>query len=278
MKGWAAFFLGDRTLENFRVAEPCYREALSIDPNHPDSLIGLGAVIAGRLFNFGVYDLSHEQLRKEIGDADALLDRGLAAKPNSAPAHAAKGILLACQQRWREALPHISAAHSLDPSSALFALNLGNTLSSLGRVVEALPYFREAIRRSPRDPSMGLLQLSLGRAHLLLGQWEEALEACLNARAKVPSMFLVHVTLAAALAKMGQIEAARSSVADAIQTEPKLSLSWLKSHTYSTDSAYVRLAEQTLHDGLRIAGLRETVDHQHGNDRSPDAPQSTQQT
>lgn len=256
MRGWAAFFLGDRTLENFRTAEPYYRQALAIDPNHSDALIGLGAVIAGRLFNFGLYELSSEQLRNQIAEANGLLDRGLTAKPNSAAAHAAKGILLACQQRWREALPFISTAHSLDPSSALFALNLGNTLSSLGRPAEAVVRFHEGIRRSPRDPSMGLLQLSLGRAHLLLGDWDAAIEACLNARSKVPTMFLVHVSLAAAYAHLGQMENAQLALADAILVEPKLSLDWFKEHPYSTEPAYLKLAEATLYAGLQLAGLR----------------------
>ena len=257
MRGWAAFFLGDRTMANFNAAEPYYRKALALDPANPDALIGLGAVLAGRLFNFGQYHATEQQLREEISEVRALLDRGLEKRPNSAAGHQAKGITFGLEQRFSEAFSEFEIAHSLDPSSPLFSLNLGNVLACLGKPEKALPVFEEAITRSPRDPSMGMLQSSLGRTYLLLGRWEEAIEANLKARAKIPSYLLVHTALAAAYAQIGDLKSAAASLKDARAIEPKLSFSWLKDHHYSTDPAYLRLAEKTLYDGLRKAGLPE---------------------
>ena len=92
---------------------------------------------------------------------------------------------------------------------------------------------------------------------LLLGRWDESIDACLEARAKIPSIVLVHTALAAAFAQTGGGEAARSSLDDALRIEPRLSFTWLKDHHYSTEPGYLRLAEATLYDGLRKAGLPE---------------------
>jgi tetratricopeptide (TPR) repeat protein len=104
---------------------------------------------------------------------------------------------------------------------------------------------------------MGMLQSSLGRAYLLLGRWDEAVDASLKARAKIPSYLLVHTALAAAYAQRGDMEAAKASLKDALKIAPQLAFTWLKDHHYSTDPAYLRLAEATLYDGLRKAGLPE---------------------
>ena len=63
--------------------------------------------------------------------------------------------------------------------------------------------------------------------------------------------------LAAAFAQKGEMDAARRSINDALALEPKLSFTWLKDHHYSNDPNYLRLAEATLYDGLRKAGLPE---------------------
>jgi adenylate cyclase len=127
----------------------------------------------------------------------------------------------------------------------------------LGEPERALNFFIDAIKRSPRDPAMGILQCSLGRSYVLLGRWDEAIDACLNARAKIPGDLLVHTSLAAALAQKGNMEQARSSLEDALIIVPQLCFTWLDEHHYSNEPAYLKLAEATLCDGLRKAGLPE---------------------
>jgi hypothetical protein len=65
----------------------------------------------------------------------------------------------------------------------------------------------------------------------------------------------VHLALAAAYAESGKRESAKSSLADALDLRPDLTLTWLKAHPFSTEPAYVALANATFYDGLHKAGL-----------------------
>jgi hypothetical protein len=65
----------------------------------------------------------------------------------------------------------------------------------------------------------------------------------------------IHLALAAAYAQRGGWERARSSLADALDLRPDLTLAWLKTHPFSIEPAYVAMANLTLYDGLQIAGL-----------------------
>jgi tetratricopeptide (TPR) repeat protein len=186
-----------------------------------------------------------------------LLDQGLSLRPYSAVGHNAKGVLFASQQQWREALQECEVAHALDPSSALYCNTVGVPITALGNPKKALPYFHEGIKRSPRDPIMGILQSGLGRAHLLLGRWDEALDTNIKARAKTPGFLFIHTALAAAYAHKDNIEAATASLQEALKILPELSFTWYKGHHFSIEPAYLRLAEPTLYAGLRKAGLPE---------------------
>jgi hypothetical protein len=48
----------------------------------------------------------------------------------------------------------------------------------------------------------------------------------------------------------------------AIRVEPKLSSSWLRSHSSSTEPAYLELSEVTLYSGLQMAALHRQADQQ----------------
>jgi hypothetical protein len=47
-------------------------------------------------------------------------------------------------------------------------------------------------------------------------------------------------------------------VCAAIRVEPKLSSSWLRSHSNPTEPTYLKLSEMALYSGLQMTGLHET--------------------
>jgi len=118
-----------------------------------------------------------------------------------------------------------------------------------------MPHISEAMRRSPVDPQLGISNLVLGRAYLLLRQWDQAIAANLKARALQPGFINVHLMLAAAYAEKGNKEAAKASLADALNLRSDLTLGWLRMHPFSREPGYVKLANPTLYEGLRKAGL-----------------------
>jgi TolB-like protein/Tfp pilus assembly protein PilF len=257
-KAQSVFLLGNRMMPALNEAEGLYRKALELEPENGDALIGLGAVLATRMFNFRyVLGLTQEQISETNAAALALLDQGLQFRPNSPIAHSYKGLAYGAGLRWREAMQEYDIAHALDPNFTPIYNNTANARSALGEPMKALPQIAEAVRRSPIDPQLGIWNLTLGRAHLLLGHWDQAIDANLRARALQTGFLNIHLALAAAYAQKGDQAAAKASLADALALRPNLTLAWLETHAFSNEPGYVRLANATLYDGLRKAGLPE---------------------
>jgi len=252
----AAFLLGNRSMAALDEAEGLYRKALELDPENTDALIGVGAVLASRMFNFRyVLGLTQDQISETSASAIAFLDNGLRQRPASALAHSYKGLVYGAGLRWREAMQEDDFALSLDPNLTPAYNNKANAFSALGQPDKALLQIGEAVRRSPLDPQLGIWNLVLGRAYLLLGRWDQAIEANLKARAQQTGFINIHLALAAAYAEQGDRKAAKASLTDALALRPDLTLDWLRAHPFSNEPAYLTLANHTFYDGLRKAGL-----------------------
>jgi adenylate cyclase len=250
------FLLGNRSMAALNEAEGLYGKALELDPENVDALIGRGAVLATRMFNFRyILGLTEDQISETCAAANVFLDAGLRLRPGSALAHSYKGLAYGAGLRWHEAMQEDDVALSLDPNLTPAYNNRANAFSALGQPERALVEIGEAIRRSPLDPQLGIWNLVLGRAYLLLGRWDQAIEANLKARAQQTGFINIHLALAAAYAEQGDRKGAEASLADALALRPNLTLDWLQAHPLSNEPAYVTLANRTLYDGLRRAGL-----------------------
>ena len=148
-------------------------------------------------------------------------------------------------------------AISLDANDLNARTALAVLMNSTGQPEKTLALIAENFRRSPRDTGSDVWRVNLGHAHLLLGQYELAIEHLVIALATRPDALLPHTYLAAAYAQMGDLASARAVLAEAIKLEPDLTIAWLKANTDGADANYFRLAEGTLYDGLRKAGLAE---------------------
>ena len=112
-------------------------------------------------------------------------------------------------------------------------------------------------RTGGRGPGETIFRWGIGFGHLLASRWDEAIDNLLKARVGQAGSLTVHTSLSAAYAEKGEMEAAKSSLADALKIAPQLSLAHLRATSTLTDPAYIRLREATLYDGLRKAGLPE---------------------
>lgn len=252
----SVFLLGNRSMPALDEAEGLYRKALELDPQNADALIGVGAVLASRMFNFRyVLGLNQDQISETSQEAIAFLDKGLRLRLDSAIAHSYKGLAYGAGLRWREAMQEYEIGHSLDSNFIPIYNNTANAWIALGEPEKAMPQIAEAMRRSPIDPQLGISNLVLGRAYLLLRQWDKAIDANLKARALQPGFINIHLMLAAAYAEKGNKDASKASLADALNLRPELTLAWLRMHPFSNEPGYVKLANATLYDGLRKAGL-----------------------
>jgi tetratricopeptide (TPR) repeat protein len=97
----------------------------------------------------------------------------------------------------------------------------------------------------------------LGRAHLLLGHVDEAIEWLTKARSAGPRVWYTYFWLAGALGLKGEIGEAQAALAEGIRLKPEVK-SLFQFHSVnlrSTNPQFLKLREETLDTGLRRAGL-----------------------
>jgi len=87
---------------------------------------------------------------------------------------------------------------------------------------------------------------------------EQAIDFSRKSRAGNPRLYYTHSTLAAAFALNGDLDEARSALAEAIKLKPEVSsLARVRASFPYTNPEYVRLIEKTVFVGLRLAGMPE---------------------
>jgi tetratricopeptide (TPR) repeat protein len=141
-------------------------------------------------------------------------------------------------------------------ANAHSAIGFGKIL--IGRAEETEAHFAEAIRLSPGDTWAYRWMNAAAVARLHLGSYEQAVSwfrRAIEANRNYPSSYF---GLAAALAQLGRISEARSTVKAGLALNPALSIS--RAHAawtaMSDDPTYLAQLEPIL-DGLSKAGLPE---------------------
>ncbi len=138
-------------------AERDYRNALDIEPQHADSLNGLGI-------------LAHQCGHSD--DAIALIGQAISLNGHVAQFHYNIALVFAAVGRMSEAERHNRRAIALKPDYANAHTNLAGALSAQGKLDEAAVHFRHALARTPDVPAA---YANLANALLANGEPEEAL-------------------------------------------------------------------------------------------------------
>jgi Flp pilus assembly protein TadD len=92
-------------------------------------------------------------------------------RKNFGESHAAKGIILAKQGKYREALPELSKGLSLGYRDAVTYHYLGIAYAQLGNLREALRAYEQGVALDPKFPAA---RLNLALQYKKLGQAEKA--------------------------------------------------------------------------------------------------------
>ncbi len=104
------------------------------------------------------------------------------------------------------------------------------------------------MRLSPRDPRIGQWHELMADAELGLGHFDAAIDEANKAIAAGYRFFYSYLNLAAAHALKGDIDQAKTPLAEARRLNPKLSVEWLVGRKPIPQPAF---------DALRKAGLPE---------------------
>jgi protein O-GlcNAc transferase len=185
-------------------AQNLYRQILSREPDHIDSLHLLGVT---------------ELQQGKAAAAEELIGRAIQADPNRADFHGNMGLVYSTLGRRDEAISEFELALKLRPNYPEAHNNLGIELANRRDYDEAIAAYRAAISLRPNFADA---LSNLGSALLDKGNHEEAVAAINKALAINPNFAQAHNNLGNALREMGRMEEAIASLSRAIELQPLL--------------------------------------------------------
>jgi protein O-GlcNAc transferase len=182
-------------------AERIYRQVCDSDPNNARAFHLLGVV-------------AHQLQRP---DAAALVGQAVVLNPQSAEAHNDRGVILAANGLFSEALPCFERAVALKAGYVEARNNLGRTLRSLGRLDEALQQFELVLKSGPASP---VAHFSLAAMFEQAGRKTDAERHYRSAIALRPDFVDAHLHLAVLLQDMDRLPEALAHTERAVALQP----------------------------------------------------------
>lgn len=123
------------------------RDALNgVVAKAPDFALGRAQLATAELL---AYEYGFSDRASALAAATQHIDSALGSDPDLGLAHAARGLALMMDARYREATPILARAAALDPGDAVIRLWLGNALLYSGRPNSAISWLDEAMRLEP---------------------------------------------------------------------------------------------------------------------------------
>ncbi|HEX3418966.1 MAG TPA: tetratricopeptide repeat protein, partial [Stellaceae bacterium] len=251
MRGWALYYRPASTTRRQEALRD-FERALEIDPQSVEARIGVGTVLVDDLVLRFTTDRERDTAR-----ADDMLREALEREMDDSMAHFAMGMLRRIQNRLKDSQIELETAIAFDRNNARALQQLGVTLICLGQPEEAIPRIERAIRLNPHDPNIASYYWALGSADLVSGRVDDAVSLLSKGRAANPRLYFIHLWLAGSLALKGDLDAARSAVAESLKLRPEINsvASWRAENLFYTNPRFTALAEKTLYAGLRRVGF-----------------------
>jgi adenylate cyclase len=251
MHGWAWYYRSSSKTDRLE-AQRRFEEALEMDPGSVDARVGIARILVGNMVDLWSSSRAQDEVR-----AEQLLLEAVERDANSSTARATMGYLREIQNRLPDSLREFEAAVALDRNNANTVAHVGITLMLLGQPEAAIPQIETAIRLNPREPGIAGCYWALGTCHLLLGQVDQAIDLLKRSRALNSQRYFIHLYLAGALGFKGDIEEARTVLAEAIKLKPEVNTleRWRAYSPGITNPQHWALVEKTLNAGLRRAGF-----------------------
>ena len=237
------------SLANAREAIELLEAARKMDPTLVPALLMTGDALEMLRDTDPQLDLA-----RYTRELDEVSQRATSLDPDSPVAWHARSEALLRLHRWDASLQASERFMRLDPYNPRAILQRANLLIGLGRPAEALPLIDKAMSMgSGRRGGMGFVAAC--HAHLLVRANERAVAAC--EKANVFDDVFTQTLLVAAYANAGNAAQANAALSALTKLVPMLTLAKARAQGASDHPEYLKLAEPTLYEGLRKAGLKE---------------------
>ena len=232
------------TLEDNEAAQEYFERAMELDANwaRPHAWVAFRHVLEA-LMNLSADPAISLKLSGEAAETAARLD-------SQDPL--ARGTLsVACIFLDRpRAISEGKKAIALNPSLPYGYMGLGSALGFLGRWEEALGPIQTATRLSPRDSLATFMITVEALVHLMLKDFDAAIECAGRGLQEQPNNIRGHIRLTCALAHKGDLDGARKAFARSMVFLPNLTLAYIDA-THPFDRPEDR---EFYLNGLRKAG------------------------
>ncbi len=233
------------TRDTNRQARELLARAVQLEPDYAEAYVAL-AHAEYRRADQGWVESPEEAMRR--AEAYARKALGLDDKGAHARAHAQLSRIYSQLGDLDQALAESDRAIALNPSDAVALYSKGTMLVWLGRTEEAIAVL-ETVRRF--DP--GIDDIVLPLAYYLAGRYRDALNDAEAAIARSPEVALPYAVRAASLGRMGLQDQAKDAIAKLRRVAPFARAGLFGSQLRD------RAQAENLHDGLKKAGLPETL-------------------
>jgi adenylate cyclase len=250
MRGWSWYYR-PRSAASAQEAQRAFERALDLDPGLVNAKIGIARVLVVNLIgNFA--PRSRSSFERDSARAEQLLLEAIESDPNNSAAHSTMGMFRRVQNRLTESQIEFERAMALGGDEDFVLPQLAWTLLFQGHPVVAMAHGENLLRLSPRDPTIWGTCLILGWCQLLLNRLDPAIDLLIKARAANPRPWVTHFGLAAALGLNGDLEGAKTALAESLRLNPEVnSLARFRAYRPWGNPQYWALFEQTAAAGLR---------------------------
>jgi TolB-like protein/DNA-binding winged helix-turn-helix (wHTH) protein len=250
IRGWAGI---NRENANPIETQQLFERALAMEPQLANAWVGLARLLLRKL-TYPPSGMSEEYQAK----AEQLLSEALTLGRPQAETHAAVGLLRLIQNRLTESRIEFETAIALDRNHSFAYFQLGLTLMYLGQPETGIPHIEKAVRLNPAYPNIARYYWGLGACHLLLHHAEQAIDFLRKAHAANPQLHSANIWLAGALGLKGDLDEAKTALAEVNRLEPELISSKDARNNYpyySNNPEFLALRQNTMDLGLRRAGI-----------------------
>ena len=234
------------TKESVFKAKQLAEEAIALDPNYAFAYTVLGASYGIPIF-LGISKSPGESLKRAI----ELSQKAIALDDSLGRAHAALGYWLIVARQYDKAIAEGQRSMALEPNSGEVIYNYASILTFAGKLEEAVPLFKEAIRLNPIPPNSYLRHFGIALRDS--GRYEEAIVQAKRAIEQEPNDSIAWIILVSSLALAGRDEKARTAAKEILRISPNFSVAQLEKRAPQKDRAAVK----RFCDALRKVGLPE---------------------